>query len=231
MQPPPPKTHRLAIAALVCALVFCVPLLPMIGVVLGVIALTQISRSQGRLAGQGLAIAAIAIGSITMIMSVGVLAAIAIPNFVRYQLRAKTSEARANLGGIIVAQRSHHEEAGRFLSVRAEGSGGALPVDWSAFPCPETCTGGAEEGCTFACLGWSPFGPARYRYACSAAPGAVTCAASADLDSDGEEGVFVFAHREPNAEEAAPVPQVPGAERCPASLPTGVIFECAPGAH
>ena len=37
---------------------------------------------------------------------IGILAAIAIPNFIRYQLRSKTAEARTNIGGIRVAQES-----------------------------------------------------------------------------------------------------------------------------
>jgi type IV pilus assembly protein PilA len=38
---------------------------------------------------------------------IGILAAIAIPNFLRFQARAKQSEAKANLSGIFVAQVSY----------------------------------------------------------------------------------------------------------------------------
>ena len=37
---------------------------------------------------------------------IGILAAIAIPNFIRYQLRSKTAEARTNIGGIKTNQES-----------------------------------------------------------------------------------------------------------------------------
>lgn len=64
--PPPPsqKTSGLAIAAFVLSLL-CIPLIP---IVLGVIALSQI-RSRGT-QGRGLAIAAIAISSVTLVISV-----------------------------------------------------------------------------------------------------------------------------------------------------------------
>ncbi|HWP34922.1 MAG TPA: prepilin-type N-terminal cleavage/methylation domain-containing protein [Thermodesulfobacteriota bacterium] len=38
---------------------------------------------------------------------VGILAAIAVPNFVKYSAKAKQAEARANLGGIYVAQSAY----------------------------------------------------------------------------------------------------------------------------
>lgn len=56
-----PRLSGLAIAALVCALIFCIPVLPLIGVVLGLIALvTMVGKSHLR--GRGMAIAAIVLG-------------------------------------------------------------------------------------------------------------------------------------------------------------------------
>ncbi|MCK6550651.1 prepilin-type N-terminal cleavage/methylation domain-containing protein, partial [Myxococcota bacterium] len=37
---------------------------------------------------------------------IGILAAIAIPNFIKYQLKSKTAEARTNMGGIKTNQES-----------------------------------------------------------------------------------------------------------------------------
>ncbi|MEL6189127.1 MAG: prepilin-type N-terminal cleavage/methylation domain-containing protein, partial [Myxococcota bacterium] len=37
---------------------------------------------------------------------IGILAAIAIPNFIRYQLRSKTAEAKTNIGAIKTSQES-----------------------------------------------------------------------------------------------------------------------------
>jgi hypothetical protein len=56
-----PRMSGLAIAALVCALIFCIPILPPIGVILGLIALvTMVGKSHLR--GRGMAIAAIVLG-------------------------------------------------------------------------------------------------------------------------------------------------------------------------
>ena len=43
---------------------------------------------------------------------IGILAAIAIPNFLKFQARARQSEAKANLKGIYVANRAHYAETG-----------------------------------------------------------------------------------------------------------------------
>ncbi|MGH7255699.1 MAG: type IV pilin protein [Nitrospirales bacterium] len=47
---------------------------------------------------------------------IGILAAIAIPNFLRYQAKARQSEARLNLGGIFVVEVSYFGEQSRFGS-------------------------------------------------------------------------------------------------------------------
>lgn len=41
---------------------------------------------------------------------IGILAAIAIPNFLRYQAKSRQSEAKTNLGGVFVAQTSYYGE-------------------------------------------------------------------------------------------------------------------------
>jgi type IV pilus assembly protein PilA len=45
---------------------------------------------------------------------IGILAAIAIPNFLRYQAQARQAEARTNLGGVFVAEVSFFGENSRF---------------------------------------------------------------------------------------------------------------------
>ncbi len=48
---------------------------------------------------------------------IGILAAIAIPNFVRFQCRSKQSEAKTNLKAIYVAQESYRGENDTYLTV------------------------------------------------------------------------------------------------------------------
>ncbi|MGH7164744.1 MAG: type IV pilin protein [Nitrospiraceae bacterium] len=45
---------------------------------------------------------------------IGILAAIAIPNFLKYQAKSRQSEARTNLGGVFVAETSYFGEQSRY---------------------------------------------------------------------------------------------------------------------
>jgi len=47
---------------------------------------------------------------------IGILAAIAIPNFLRFQARSKQSEAKANLKSLFTAQRSQFQEKDKYLT-------------------------------------------------------------------------------------------------------------------
>jgi type IV pilus assembly protein PilA len=47
---------------------------------------------------------------------IGILAAVAIPNFMRFQARAKQSEAKANLKALYTAQRSYFQEKDKYLT-------------------------------------------------------------------------------------------------------------------
>jgi len=78
---------------------------------------------------------------------IGILAAIAIPNFLRFQARAKQSEAKQNLGAIYTAYTSYFS-------------------DWNTYPSAASITVGGE---TYNCLqvaDWEPKGQLRYSYEC-----------------------------------------------------------------
>ncbi len=47
---------------------------------------------------------------------IGILAAIAIPNFLRFQLKAKTSEGKTNIAAIRTAEQSYYSEFGTYVS-------------------------------------------------------------------------------------------------------------------
>ncbi len=59
---------------------------------------------------------------------IGILAAIAIPNFLTYQLKSRQSEARTNLGGIRSSESSHNGLFGCYMAVVpvANGNTGAI---------------------------------------------------------------------------------------------------------
>jgi type IV pilus assembly protein PilA len=51
---------------------------------------------------------------------IGILAAIAIPNFLKFQAKSKQSEAKANLKGLFTAQRSEYQEHDKYLTANGE---------------------------------------------------------------------------------------------------------------
>lgn len=92
--PPPPmpfeqaKTSGKAIASLVCGCLFFLFPVPIVGIVLGHMALSEIRRSAGQIKGEGLAIAGLVAGyaSGVFLPFLLILAAIVIPNLVRTRL-------------------------------------------------------------------------------------------------------------------------------------------------
>jgi len=112
---------------------------------------------------------------------IGILAAIAIPNFLQYQLKSRQSEAKTNLMAIKTSEVSWNGERGCYLTVAAWPVAAApvagtktSPVTWfpgNAGPlvttpaAPGWCvTGGASTG-TFADIGFQPTGNVMYQYA------------------------------------------------------------------
>ena len=115
-----PRTSKLAIVALICAI-----LVWPLGIILGIVALIRINGRREELGGMGLAIASIVIG-VLFSMFLGVFAAIAIPNFVKFQCRSKQSAAKVALKSLYVSELSYEAETGRF--------GQPDEVGYQAFP-------------------------------------------------------------------------------------------------
>jgi type IV pilus assembly protein PilA len=89
---------------------------------------------------------------------IGILAAIAIPNFLRYQAQSRQAEAKTNLGGIFVAETSFFGERSRFGSFAEIGfalAGTSNRYKYSAAPdggngnAPTTC---AATNLTTSCI-------------------------------------------------------------------------------
>jgi len=103
---------------------------------------------------------------------IGILAAIAIPNFLRFQLRSKAGEGKLNLTGLRVASNSYFAEYGTYLQMTPEPltTGGVMvaagtPIgaskrDW--LPCVLPVTMASPGHCI---MGWFPEGPTYYDYA------------------------------------------------------------------
>ena len=89
----PPQNSGKALASLICGVVFFFwPLSAIAAVVLGHLALADIQRSAGRLAGRGMAIGGLVTGYIgTSLLPILIIAAIAIPNLLRSRRACVTS--------------------------------------------------------------------------------------------------------------------------------------------
>jgi type IV pilus assembly protein PilA len=108
---------------------------------------------------------------------IGILAAIAIPNFLRFQLKSKSSEGKVNIAAIRTAEESYLAEFGNYVGVTT--------------PNPAAIPGTSKDpfvaGGNFDQLGWSPEGQVFFQYAvnyASASPSAYTITAAADIDGD-----------------------------------------------
>lgn len=98
MAPPPvpggtAKTSGLAIASLVLALLFFVPLASVAAIVLGILALVKISSAKGSLGGQGLAIAGLCIGGVCLVMGC-MMAAMLLPAISRARAQAQATVSK-----------------------------------------------------------------------------------------------------------------------------------------
>jgi type IV pilus assembly protein PilA len=112
---------------------------------------------------------------------IGILAAIAIPNFLQYQMKSRQSEAKTNLGAVKTSEVAWQGERGCYMTVAAwpvaaapSTTANSVPVTW--FPvgagpavtvpaAPGWCvTAGVSIG-TFADIGFQPAGNVFYQYA------------------------------------------------------------------
>lgn len=84
------------------------------------------------------------ISFVIVIIILGVIAGIAIPNFLTFCAKAKQSEAKSNLGMIYTAQMAYFSETG-------------------------TYAGHTETMNCFQLIGWEPSGQNRYKYLCDTA--------------------------------------------------------------
>jgi len=134
---------------------------------------------------------------ITVVL-IGILAAIAIPNFLSYQAKSRRAEAYANVVAIATSELSFQAEsdiyidAGAFPDFVPYGGLGTHKMAWDAASVAE-----------YSLLGWSPEGEVAYSYEVNAggSPGC-TCAlcftatAHGDVDGDGTPSAVMYVYPE-----------------------------------
>ena len=141
---------------------------------------------------------------------IGVLAAIAIPNFMTYQARSRRSEGYTNVSGIARAYKAYQAEQGRYPDMVAETT--ALGSPAASLPDP-AASGKAAPNTTkmpwdnptetfFKIVGWKPEGNVFYTYdvksaSCGNACSDQTCftvTAHGDVDGNGALGAMMYVH-------------------------------------
>ncbi|MFZ5481047.1 MAG: hypothetical protein ACOZNI_30070 [Myxococcota bacterium] len=112
----------------------------------------------------------------------GAMAAMAVPNFVQMQRKAKRSEVPANLAAIAVAERAHFAANDRYVAVpRAVAALGKEAVPW---------VGGPE----WTQLAWSPEGEVRGSYWVELVGDGFVVHGAIDVDGDGVPAEYTLGH-------------------------------------
>jgi type IV pilus assembly protein PilA len=174
---------------------------------------------------------------------IGILAAIAIPNFIRYQLRSKTSEAKTNLGGIKTNQESFKATEDNYAqSAGNPAATGNSPTKrpWitAGRTCNTSCNRTNPGVCTeFDCTGFKPAGDVYYDYATDrrlaglgTTPEFSACA-GADLDGDGQLGAFELQSNNQTTNAGTGVIDCAGiaTSLCPAGIIAWEVQDCMNG--
>ena len=132
---------------------------------------------------------------------IGILAAIAIPNFLKFQLRSKTGEAKTNLAALRTAEEGYFAEYGVYIpSIDYPGVGTLTPAKQTWAP---------AAGNGFDTVGWGPEGEVYYTYGATINVGAYTLVAKGDLDgsgtADAESSDFGYIHQDTAGGSVAPL--------------------------
>jgi type IV pilus assembly protein PilA len=128
---------------------------------------------------------------------VGLLSAIAIPNFLSYQARSRRSEAYVNLAGVARLQSAYHAERGEFF----EAGNWPDPGPYGGWSASKMTWDGASEN-AYSDLGWTPEGQVYYSYDTNTGATACTClvcftaSAIGDVDNDDLNSAVMYVHPE-----------------------------------
>ena len=115
---------------------------------------------------------------------IGILAAIAIPNFLRFQLKAKSSEGKTNLAAIRTAEESYFAEYGVYVSSEVS------PPDIANNQ--KTLFSHAVDEAGFDRVGWEPEGMVYFNYSVAMSGNHFTAAAVANIDNEGDSQAWGY---------------------------------------
>ena len=126
---------------------------------------------------------------IIVVAILGILATIAVPNFIRMQTRSRTSEAYTNLALLREAQLARFADLGNFVKAGSAPAGvpGMRPRPWA----------GANTLEFRELLGFRPDGDVYFQYGVNASRDAFSLSAISDLDGEGPLAQFGLVHAAP----------------------------------
>ena len=107
----PAKTSGMAIASLICGILGCFGITAIVGLVLGFVSLLRISRSQGRLGGQGIAIAGLCASGFMLLFAIPMFAGLMLPAVAKAKGRAQTINCVSNLKQLALAARMYANDS------------------------------------------------------------------------------------------------------------------------
>ena len=121
---------------------------------------------------------------------IGILSAVAIPNFINFRYKAKTSEARANLGAIRTCEEAYMAELECYRACTASPAANTLAANDDVIKYDWADAGGFEA------IGFRPTGQVYYQYTvtCVDVTSDFTGTAQGDLDDDGVASTFTITH-------------------------------------
>lgn len=138
---------------------------------------------------------------------IGILAAIAIPNFIRFQLRSRAGEGKVNLSALRTAEEAYFAEFSTYLAVAstpnavgAPGQGGVGNIKQVWAPCPAPITVGSPGHCR---IGWLPDGPTYYNYSAAVSLNGDSFYAGAESDIDADTVINYWGFQKTNLAGAA----------------------------
>ena len=157
---------------------------------------------------------------------IAILAAIAIPSFLRFAMRSKTSEATSNLAGIRTGEEAYRSEHDVYLGAGAwpAAQPPAAGVLWEDIP------NGVIENVNFRTIGFAADGVVRYQYTVVVLPAVTvpptlgtpyyTATATGDLDDDTVVARYIVS----NNNGAAPEVRVNAAgQTAPSVYPKAIL--------
>lgn len=174
---------------------------------------------------------------VIVVAILGVLSAIAIPNFINYSLRAKTAEAFLLIGSIVTSEETFAAEFENYVAVSPHPATvpGSRKVIWTNRRCSTDCTRKTPASCTeYTCIGFEPPARVYFQYATtrvmasSGVPPEYAVGAAADLNEDGVNGTF--AYRSKNYGGMYGIIH-DGISHCPADIIAQTITRCNPRSY